>query len=121
MADEQNAFRRRRSTGDSVFVFHEALLRHKRALKPAYCCFIDFRKAFDYVWRDGLSYTLWEYGVRGKAWRILRAIFSDVEAAALIDGIPSKFHSLQMGVCQGDPLSPLLFIIFINRLADALN
>jgi len=121
LADEQNAFRRRRSTGDSVYVFHEALLRHKRGLKPAYCCFIDFRKAFDYVWRDGLSYTLWEYGVRGKAWRILRAIFSDVEAAALIDGIPSKFHSLQMGVRQGDPLSPLLFIIFINRLADALN
>ena len=121
LAEEQFAFREKRTTGDAVFVLHEILLRRKRALQPTYCCFIDFRKAFDYVWRDGLWHALWELGVRGKAWRILRSIYSATESAALIEGSPSDFHPLQSGVRQGDPLSPLLFNIFINRLAAALK
>ena len=54
--------------GGSGVVIHEVLLRHKRGGDSSYLCFIDFRKAFDTVWHNGLWKALWSNGVRGKAW-----------------------------------------------------
>ena len=32
----------------------------------------DVQKAFDSVWRNGLWFKLWEFGVRGKMWRVIK-------------------------------------------------
>ena len=34
-----------------------------------YMAFLDFRKAFDTVWRNGLLLVAWKLGVRGKTWK----------------------------------------------------
>ena len=67
LKDGQGGFRSRRSTVDQALTLHEVLLRRKLAKKNSYCCFIDFRKAFDTVWSDGLWKRLWDEGVHGKA------------------------------------------------------
>ena len=30
--------------------------------KPLFACFVDFRKAYDSVWREGLFFKLIQYG-----------------------------------------------------------
>jgi hypothetical protein len=46
------------------------ILKGCKANKTVYAFFLDVRKAYDTVWRDGLSAKLLE-GVDGKLWRVL--------------------------------------------------
>ena len=117
----QAGFRRHRSAAEHIFTLNEALLRQRRAGKTAYCFFIDFRKAFDTVWHSGLWKKLWDLGVRGKAWRIIRSLYGGLKSAVIADGELSEYVPVQQGVRQGCPLSPILFNAFINELVKELD
>jgi exonuclease III len=119
--DSQGGFRRRRSTVDLGLAVHEGLLRRKRAGQSTFACFVDFRKAFDTVWHDGLWKVLWGAGVRGKSWRIIRQLYSDTRACVLLNGQTTREVRMRQGVRQGCPLSPILFNYFINELAKELR
>ena len=80
LSDRQGGFRARRSTVDQALVLYEGLLRRKRAGEDSYLCFVDFRKGFDTVWQDGLWKRLWDSGIRGKAWRVTRNLYSSIHA-----------------------------------------
>ena len=121
LAEEQGGFRTRRSTTDQVFTLHETLLRRKRAGETTYCFFIDFKKAFDTVWHKGLWRRLWDEGVRGKCWRLLRSLYAQLEASVLVDGERSRSCPIGQGVRQGCPLSPVLFSCYINDLVRQLK
>ena len=54
LSEGQGGFRPRRSTMDQILTLDEVLLRRQRNLQPTYLYFVDFRKAFDTVWHDGL-------------------------------------------------------------------
>lgn len=41
--------------------------------------------------------------------------------AVLVNGSPTEFFGIKKGMRQGDPLSPLLFNICVNRLSCMLN
>ena len=86
-----------------------------------YCCFIDVQKAYDRVWRDGLWEKLHEYGVRGRMWRVLRNIYECVESSVLVGDACSRFFQIDVGVRQGCLLSPILFALYINGLAEELK
>ena len=86
-----------------------------------YLCFIDFRKAFDTVWHDGLWRRLWDSGVKGKAWRIIRALYSNIHAQVLVGGSETRPVRMLQGVRQGCPLSPILFNYFVDELSRKLK
>ena len=51
----QAAFRKKHGTNDHIFILKTLITKYVKRLKlNLYCCFIDFRKAFDSVWRNGL-------------------------------------------------------------------
>jgi hypothetical protein len=65
--EAQAAFRSKRSCEQACSHPQEA----GKANKTVYAFFLDVRKAYDTVWRDGLSAKLLE-GVDGKLWRVLQ-------------------------------------------------
>ena len=69
IVEEQGGFRKHRGCIDQIFVLVGILKQRKK--KNNYCCFIDLKKAFDRVWRNGLWKALWEAGIQGKMWRII--------------------------------------------------
>ena len=118
---EQGGFRPTRSTIDNALALREILLSRNQQGKKSYCFFIDYRKAFDTVWHDGLWKKLWDMGIRGKAWRIIKTLYANLEAGVRIgDSISRRFRLLQ-GVRQGCPLSPILFNCYINGLVLELQ
>jgi exonuclease III len=121
LAEGQGGFRRYRSTVDQALSLHEVLRRRKREGKTSFLCFIDFRKAFDTVWHDGLWKALWSSGVKGKAWRVVRSLYTSMRASVRLGDKESRKVSMHQGVRQGCPLSPTLFNYFINALAKALQ
>jgi hypothetical protein len=119
LVDEQAGFRKGRSVIDQLFILTD-VIRNRRP-KKTFCAFIDIQKAYDRVWRQGLWYKLHKHGIRGKLWRSLKNIYSKVESCVVLDDICTDFFEILVGLRQGCLLSPILFDIFINDLAEEIK
>ena len=117
----QAGFRAKRSCVDNVFTLNEIIQGRIREGKHTYAFFLDVQKAFDTVWHDGLWFRLWELGVRGRMWRVIKKMYDITESAVLLEGEKSKPFDISQGVAQGCSLSPILFSIFINQLLDEVE
>ena len=112
----QAGFRIKRSCLDNVYTLNEIVQGRLREGKSTYAFFLDVQKAYDTVWRNGLWLKLWELGVKGKMWRVIKLMYECSRSAVLLDGEKSASFMVEQGVAQGCSLSPILFTVFINEL-----
>ena len=70
---------------------------------------------YDTVWRDGLWLKLWDMGVKGKMWRVIKKMYEASRSVVFLEGERSAEFRLEQGVAQGCSLSPILFSVFINE------
>ena len=87
-------------------------------LKILYCTFVDFRKAFDYVWRMGLWRKLQKYEIKGKCFKIIFNLYRNIKSCVEFNKKRSEFFPCLTGVRQGENLSPFLFPIVLNDIDD---
>jgi hypothetical protein len=111
LAEEQGGFRKGRGCAEHIFTLKE-ILRMRKGRKT-FCCFLDVKKAYDRVWRDGLWVRLWDVGVRGKMWRVIKNSYDGVASCILLGSKRTRWFGI---VRQGCVLSPLLYDMFINGL-----
>ena len=74
-----------------------------------YCSFVDLKKCFEDVYRNGIWFKLIEQGIPSKIVKTLQSIYSTVKSCVRVNGTLSEFFDSYMGVKQGEPLSPFLF------------
>jgi hypothetical protein len=122
LTDCQYGFRSKKSTVDCIFVLssiiNKVIHNDKRKL---YCAFIDFKKAFDVVYRNGIWYKLMQYGASTKIVNMLRKIYESVKSCVRVNSEYTDFFESHMGLKQGEPLSPLLFLFFINDMENYIS
>ena len=75
--------------------------------KKTYAFFLDIQKAYDTVWHDGLWYKLWDMGVKGRMWHVMKIMYMSSRSAILLDGEKSDLFNVDQGVAQGCSLSPI--------------
>ena len=112
----QAGFRVKRSCIDNVYTLNEIVQGRLREGKQTYAFFLDVQKAYDSVWRDGLWSKLWDMGVKGRMWRVVKNMYEASRSAVLLEGEKSEIFNVEQGVAQGCSLSPILFSVFINDL-----
>ena len=78
--------------------------------------FCDTATAYDTVWRDGLYFTLYSYGVRGPMLRMIQQWHQGATMTGLWYDIEGSTIPYSQGVRQGCVLAPLLYVAFINPL-----
>ena len=89
--------------------------------KKVYACFVDFQKAYDTIWRNGLFHKLMKYGFSQKIIFLLKSMYDRVVSAVKVkSGLTASFTPL-VGVRQGCNLSPTLFNIFVNDIVDIFD
>jgi hypothetical protein len=122
LQDSQNGFRPGRNCSDHVLTLQQVLLGRMRGKKSTYLLETDFFKAYDTVSRDGLFFRLWEAGVRGKMWRVIRDMYANTTSVAVHNGraSPAEGFQIDLGLAQGDPLSTTLYLVYINPLLEEL-
>ena len=99
------AFRRDRRTEDNIFTLQGICALRKSKKGKTFLAFLDFSKAFDRVWRDGLFHLLWKNGIQGKCWKLLRSLYSNVSNKVLFEDFESDWFDQEFGLKQGCVLS----------------
>ena len=118
LEENQAGFRKGYSTSDQIFSLHALIEIMKARKMKLFCAFIDFRKAFDSVWRTGLWSQLIKTEIDGKFLRIIRNIYQGIKSCVSLNGQNSNFFYSNAGLRQGENLSPLLFSLFLNDLEN---
>jgi endonuclease/exonuclease/phosphatase family metal-dependent hydrolase len=118
LSEEQGGFRAKRGCPDQIFVLNELIEKTCKKGGNLFTCFIDLKKAYDSVSRVGLWKVLWEKGVRGKMWRVLQQMYRRVQSCVRVGEQTTEWFEVDVGVRQGCVLSPVLFSLFIDGLAE---
>lgn len=64
-------------TTDHIFTLHTLIDQELNVKKrKVYTCFVDFRKAFDSIWHEGLFYRLLESGIGGKTYDFIKDMYT---------------------------------------------
>ena len=118
---EQGGFRKHCSTTDQVFTLHCLLDLYLKRKKKLFCTFIDYRKAFDLVQRDVLWSKLLRNGISGRILNVIKDLYGKAKCCVKTQtGTSASVFTCNVGLKQGENLSPILFSLFLNDLNDYL-
>lgn len=121
LVDEQNGFRKKRSTIDHVSALYKVIDTRKKLKQSTIAAFIDFRKTYDFINRSKIWNRLCNTGINGKMLRALKSLYSTVFASVRVNCFSTDWFDVKSGLRQGCILSPLLFNLYINDLAVLLK
>lgn len=114
----QLGFSKKCRTSDHILTLKTLVDKYTQGKNKLYACFIDYQKAFDSVWRNGLLYKLLKNDIGGPFGKIINNLYRNTTVQVkLKDGLTESFKD-NVGVRQGCVLSPTLFKVYVNDLPD---
>ena len=118
---EQAGFRQDHRTTDHIFLLRSIIKTYTTKNNKLFTCFVDFSKAFDSIWREALIEKLGNIGIHGPFLQILNSMYQTTTNSLIYKEYLTPIFNSDIGVKQGDCLSAVLFILYINDLPAALN
>ncbi len=118
LPDSQCGFRRQRSCSDMIFSVRQLGEKAIEHHSKAFFVFVDLKKAYDSVPRDGLWPVLLRLGVPSKLVNIIRAFHTDMSASLRLNGGLSESIGVQNGLRQGCTMAPVLFNLYMCAVIE---
>ncbi|MEW5897297.1 MAG: reverse transcriptase family protein [Nanoarchaeota archaeon] len=116
LTNSQNGFLEGKSTKTCLFDALALLEDASINKTDLYTCYIDFANAFDSVPHEGIKNTLMKMGFNSNVVEIILSLITSRTTQIITKYGLSDPVYINRGVPQGDVISPLLFIIFLNPL-----
>ena len=118
---QQYGFLKNKSTVLQLLVFLDELYHSHDNDLTAYCCSLDFSRAFDEVPHSSLLDKLRKFGIGGALLKLFSSYLSDRYQCVKVGDVYSEYASVASSVLQDAILGPLLFVILIKDLSDVCN
>ncbi|CAN1241083.1 Transposon TX1 uncharacterized 149 kDa protein [Linum perenne] len=117
ISPSQSAFIKGRLISDNILLAHELVNSyHKKQVSPRCVVKIDLTKAFDSVCWTALLNVMAALGFPSKLINWIRVCLSTARFSVNINGGSCGYFEAKRGVRQGDPLSPIMFVIIMEVL-----
>jgi hypothetical protein len=118
--EEQNGFSSGRGCADGSFCIRQALKKRREHGQESWVLFVDLVKAFDSVPRDVLWAVLAKMGVPAHLIHVIKRMNVDLKVTFDLNGEPVEVPCT-VGVKQGCPLSPTLFLFVMQACLESLE
>lgn len=119
--EEQQGFRRNRSTTDALFILRQLVEKSLEYNTPAYLCFIDLTKAFDKVQLKDVNTILENSNTPKEYVELIKDLNMNTTTQIRTNFTLTQNLRTKAGIRQGDSLSPLLFNTIMDELIKAVK
>jgi hypothetical protein len=117
----QYGFIKGKTIHDCIAWSFEYIHQCKASKKPIVLLKLDFEKAFDSIEHEAIYQILRQMGFPGKFIYWVKIMLETGTSSVLVNGVPGRKFKCRRGVRQGDPLSPLLFVLGAELLQYIIN
>ena len=121
LAKEQNGFRKDRSCLYHLYVLSTIIKNRKLQKRDTFICFVDAKKAFDNANRDMLWHKLLQIGIKGTFLDAIKSLYDATQGAVKLGHYMTDIFPVKYGVQQECKMSPTLYSVCINDLADDIR
>ena len=110
-----------KSTNDQLLVLKAVMKQAHEDNRPLYIAFLDVQKAYDKAWLDAILHTLWQSGIKGRIWRMIRRLNTDLQAQVQTKyGLTRVIH-MKDNIRQGGVLSVTEYSKMIDEMCEVLT
>uniref|UniRef100_A0A8D8TV43 Craniofacial development protein 2 n=1 Tax=Cacopsylla melanoneura TaxID=428564 RepID=A0A8D8TV43_9HEMI len=116
IGEYQTGFRKGRSTLDHIFTLRQVFEKLWEYNSGGHFVFIDFKKAYDSVNRPCLFKILKEFQIPTKLIALIADCLNNARCKIKMPNSNSEVFEVTSGLRQGDPISPILFNLMLERI-----
>ena len=98
IVEEQAGFRKFKGCVDYGYILAQVILKRLEVQNNTYLCFVDLKKAYDSVWRDGLMKRIKEDRVPKKLVSLVRRWYKNVRVKVRVNDVESDWFDSKVGV-----------------------
>ena len=109
------------STYDHLFILRAIIDIAKNQKRPLFLTFYDVSKAYDNVDNEDMLKIIWDKGLRGKAWRILKKLNNNLKAKINTRYGPTRVLNMEIGGKQGSRLTGRMFSKLMDMLQEEIE
>ena len=118
----QAGFQSWHNTSELLLRFTESIYAAFDKNSVSYAILLDISSAYDSIWRDGLRFKMRnEFQLKGRLYWWLDSFLKNRMGKVVLNGTCSIVKEFEVGVPQGSSLSPLLFLLYINDITNAIQ